>query len=121
MTKIEINDDLQGGRVFDSEMSDGDTVTVYGVRYESGVDYGDGDGATLRKVEIDKYPHHCTVEEIGVTHELPVIQMTAGEYDRLAGGCLADEVGGDTVVSIHPDNTYTVGEYDGNQYGESLI
>lgn len=117
--RIEIADDLQSGRAFAAQMCDGDTVTVYGIRYQSGVDCGDG--ASLTPCAIDKYPDHYTIEEIGVLHDLPVLQMTAEEYDKLAGGCLADEVGHEAIVSIFPDNTYCVGQYDGNQYCDSLI
>jgi hypothetical protein len=118
--RIEISDDLQSGRIFGGGLSDGDTVTLYGVRFEVGLDYGDGQGARLKRVEVDKFPHHVTVDDLDVG-EMPIIQMTAGEYDNLAGGCLSDHVGESTTVSIHADNTYTTGEYDGNQYGESLI
>ncbi|MFM7012519.1 MAG: hypothetical protein ACKO0Z_24850, partial [Betaproteobacteria bacterium] len=67
------------------------------------------------------YKHHNTTDDCAALNDLPQLVMTAGDYDRLVGGALSDEVGEDTRVTIHPDNTYTIGDYDGNQYGESLI
>lgn len=134
MASISIHDDLSGGRVLQDDLvehilGDGDTITVYGCRYECGMDYGDGDGCTLERIGLHDYPSHNTLGDLETAPEIEAYKVMSVSKYKVANpdytGDLGDANGNaldeDALVSIFADNTYCVGVYNGSQATVELL
>ena len=121
MASIWIFEDLSGGLVHQDDLAehvlgDGDILTMYGCRYECGMDYGDGSGCTMTRIALGDHLHHHALDDIDRAELLQVAEackvMTAGQYMACNPDCtgLVDPAGDlldDQVwVNIYANNTY---------------
>jgi hypothetical protein len=134
MATIEIYDDFTGGLVKQDDLAehvigDGDSITMFGVRYEAGMDYGDGTGCILKRIGLWDYPHHNTLRDFdGLDCAGQFRITTVAEYKAINPDCTGDflDAGGyalanEATITVFADNTYCVGEYNGNQTAYDLI